>query len=160
MMSPECLTVSAGMCCERFVLCISRKAGMHYGKYFTNGNWAGPTKASQSCGSSVQKKKKSFLSISSRFLNHNKYSKTTSLDPHRPFNFTGFSGSMINMVSQMNKISLLDQLLLLAYAYVGSVEVIGIAFRIQERYLALFSNTSNFTLDFSWRQFPFRAIHF
>lgn len=67
------------------------------------------------------------LNIFSNLLNNNKYSGTTSFDPPVVFNFPGFPGFVINMVSQMNKSSLLDQILSLAYACKGSVETTGIS---------------------------------
>ena len=59
---------------------------------------------------------KGFLDISSN-LNNNKYSGTTSFDPSIVFNFPGFAGLIVNMVSQINKSSLLDRILSLAWIY-------------------------------------------
>lgn len=50
---------------------------------------------------------KGFLDISLNLLNNNKYSGTISFDPSIVFNFPGFAGLIVNMVSQINKSSLL-----------------------------------------------------
>ena len=50
--------------------------------------------------------KKGFLNISSKLLNNNKYSGTTSFDPPIVFNFPSFAGLTTNMASQNNKSSL------------------------------------------------------
>lgn len=101
---------------------------------------------------SIQKKKKKqagaagshilkgFLDISSN-LNNNKYSGTTSFDPSIVFNFPGFAGLIVNMVSQINKSSLLDRILSLACACPCSTEPTGMVHLIPKDVFNLSSAT-------------------
>lgn len=83
---------------------------------------------------------KGFLDISSN-LNNNKYSGTTSFDPSIVFNFPGFAGLIVNMVSQINKSSLLDWILSLACVCPCSTEPTGMVHLIPKDVFNLSSAT-------------------
>ena len=114
---------------------------MHYGKFLRNGTWRDSASRKKQAGDVGSHVLKAFLSISSNLLTNNKYSGTTSFDPPRVFNFPGFAGLMINMVSQINKSSLLDWILSLAHARPGSVEAIGMAHLYPKEVFSLWSAT-------------------
>lgn len=93
---------------------------------------------SRSCWESILK---GFLDISLNLLNNNKYSGTISFDPSTVFNFPGFAGLIVNMVSQINKSSLLDWILSLARACPGSTEPTGMVHLIPKDIFNLWSAT-------------------
>lgn len=106
-----------------------------------NLKWPSIKKKKKQAGAAGSHILKGFLDISSNLLNNNKYSGTTSFDPSIVFNFPGFAGLIVNMVSKINKSSLLDWILSLARVCPGSMEPTGMVHLIPKDVFNLSSAT-------------------
>ena len=139
----ECLTVQGWNVLRKvYILSHFQKGiGMSYGKFLRNGIWTDAASNKSKRELLGVMLEKGFLNISSKLLNNNKYSGTSSFDPPTVFNFPGFAGIMINVVSQINKRSLLDWILSLAYAWLGFLEATGVACPYPREVFSLWSAT-------------------